>query len=331
MSNRAFISRLCQWGATVEKTKGEDTHLRMPDGCRKTVRSEHHHQGNSAKTCIDLVTDCLGTDWNTFATTLPRPLTEDERRDYTDLIKITRLDEKRGGEAEKWADVQWFELPSFVKERLHQEAEKEQQERDREAARERRRIEKEQARMAAEAALAAVPDPDDTDSVSSETEEKIKARREKGHVNLVFDALVEAKVPMSISKMAEMTGLTRDQAGAAAVNLCNGGSIMRVKQGVYKAKEQYAATEVHMTVEPQPVQMTERAAEAIVDLVDIDRTLRGDKALEQRVERRPVLDEDVANDILDLLFPQGFKARHLPAIERWKEATEYLIHEVQGG
>lgn len=189
------------------------------------------------------------------------------------------------------------------------------------------------AAVPAQPVLATVPEQD---AVSDEAEERIKAKRNKGHVNLVFDALVEARVPLSISKIAEMTDLTRNQAGQAAVHLTNSGNILRVKQGVYKAKDQYVPQEVHLTMDQQaasPLTFDDRFGGMPMVEQDVQNgTLApSPQVLAERVERRPILDEDVANDILDLLFPQGFKARHLPAIERWKAATEYLIHEVQGG
>ncbi len=37
---------------------------------------------------------------------------------------------------------------------------------------------------------------------------------------------------------------------------------------------------------------------------------------------------DDVNEVLDLLVPNGFKAKHLPAIEEWKQATVRLLNEV---
>ena len=39
---------------------------------------------------------------------------------------------------------------------------------------------------------------------------------------------------------------------------------------------------------------------------------------------------ETVNETLDLLFPQGFKARHLPLIDEWRKATVALIREING-
>lgn len=41
--------------------------------------------------------------------------------------------------------------------------------------------------------------------------------------------------------------------------------------------------------------------------------------------------EETVWEVLDLLFPDGFKARHMPAVEQWKKITLDLMKEVEGG
>ena len=40
--------------------------------------------------------------------------------------------------------------------------------------------------------------------------------------------------------------------------------------------------------------------------------------------------DDVIDQLLDRLFPSGFKARHLKVIDRWRNATHALIEEIEG-
>jgi hypothetical protein len=40
--------------------------------------------------------------------------------------------------------------------------------------------------------------------------------------------------------------------------------------------------------------------------------------------------DDVIDQLLDRLFPSGFKARHLKVIDRWRTATHALIEEIEG-
>lgn len=41
------------------------------------------------------------------------------------------------------------------------------------------------------------------------------------------------------------------------------------------------------------------------------------------------VDEDsVINDVLDMMFPNGFKAKHLPLIDAWRKATIDLMREI---
>lgn len=49
------------------------------------------------------------------------------------------------------------------------------------------------------------------------------------------------------------------------------------------------------------------------------------------VSRKDVdaISDDEINDVLDMLFPAGFKAKHLPAIDKWREATKALIASIR--
>jgi hypothetical protein len=47
------------------------------------------------------------------------------------------------------------------------------------------------------------------------------------------------------------------------------------------------------------------------------------------LKTEPLSEDATMNLVLDLMFPNGFKAAHFPIIEAWKNITRNLMKEVQ--
>lgn len=122
----------------------------------------------------------------------------------------------------------------------------------------------------------------------------------------VFDTLVQTGHAMSTDAIAARTGLAKKQANAACYHLAKKSLILKLGQGIYKAKE-------------------DPPADHRIDVnVGVGGGVRDTGIV---IENQ----DDEITAVLDLLLPNGFRARHLGAIERWKVATRNLLDEVREG
>jgi hypothetical protein len=151
---------------------------------------------------------------------------------------------------------------------------------------------------------------------------------------LVFDLLVERGDPLSNQAVAETLNIKPAQATSSLAQLAKLGVVDRVKYGVYQAKPglmRKAGTmglvlsggfhhEPPVTPASVPPRGFERPTPASVTFTTID-----------SVSLDPSMEEDeILNELLDLMAPDGFKARHLPLIDNFKACAVALLREING-
>lgn len=142
----------------------------------------------------------------------------------------------------------------------------------------------------------------------------------RGIGEAVHQHLIDANGPRTTKAIAEATGFRRDQVNSAAYHLIQAGVIRRLKTGVYEAT-QARTSRIDVQHHTDTVVMPAPAAAPASVPVIVSTPAPAPTVMDAAAE-------DTMNDVLDLMFPDGFKARHLPAIEAWKAATIRLMGEV---
>lgn len=321
LSNRALIRQMESWGWHVRRVHGEWTEMQNPIGERIDVRSAHTHVGNAPLTyqeVLERTGDRLS--WNQFM----RPITEESEV----IAEILRRCEGR----EDFLEA----VDEMV--RVAEEAEQQLQARkDESAERERRRQRDQKSRKKRARKAAATQQREDTPVNAAPTptppEPEGYVVKNRGMADRVFAVILNRSGPITNAQIAEELELDWDENKSAIGNATNYlsklGVIDRVKRGVWQRKHQYSAHDVtidvvsrnldSIPVEIRPHQPTPEAEPV------------REKVREIHADRR-FLNEDrdeLLNDLLDLMFPDGFKAKHLRSIEQWKQATVALIDSIE--
>lgn len=187
------------------------------------------------------------------------------------------------------------------------------------------------------------PEPDEPNEVQP-TDGPIR-RRHKGYIHKVTDCLIQAGCPMTIERIAEECGITIAQASSAASRLASQDVLARLKSGLYVAVEHAADYKVGMDItvgarEPEETPQEPAGEPDGGMVVNTAMGLPGERpgtlmpeekkaAVEAKADTGQDDDMDtLIEDFLDMIFPQGFKARHLKAIAAWQDATKTLFREV---
>jgi len=163
-------------------------------------------------------------------------------------------------------------------------------------------------------------------AVSTETE---KSPRQRGNVDVVFDAILRTSGPISNATLADETGLTKEQCGTAANYLFNALHVIdRVKRGVWMRKHEYSAHDMSVDIVSRnlgsiPSELIAKPPATVHTIPSATAAMAQAVTVSER--------EDMLNETLDLLAPQGFKAAHLPVIENWKQATRALLDALEAG
>lgn len=338
ISNRGLIAKMEQWGWHVKKVSGEWTTMESPTSKKIDVRSGHTHTGNS-RVIINEIIDSMEMSWEQFVA----PFNEEENEimllfKTMDPNEFTRFRE------------------GYKKEALAQQAiAKEKDRRQQEQARDVRRQERHQARTEKaamhEAARSKPPVPEppkvtplrpvlDSLTVSAVVEDADAARVRV--INKVFDLLVDTGEPMSCQKITDQIPYARYRAvQSACLNLFRQGVVERLKTGIYQVKDEHKGQDVRIDVVARSGDRDRIVQEADVKVAEIldmpegpAKTMAAVKAEPLVMAAREVVREveadrdETINDVLDLLFPQGFRAKHLPLIDTWRRATIALIDEI---
>lgn len=332
VSNRALISKMEQWGWKVKKVNGETTIMVTPGGRKLEVRSAHIHQGNSAKT-IDELLSLMGMSWNEFIAPLDPAQT-------VALQAFHYLSEEERAMVWEAAELKMMTSLDRVKEQQRAEQIRLRDERRAEQKRERdRRRNQQQTAPQPQQELVPVTEPtippEDLPLVSDKPKVVREYSRTGGATNKVLDVLARFNGPVSIERLVQeesLAGHKRKAIQGGARYLVSLGLAHRVKTGVYRITEEGKRSadykldiEVHTTNgdAPKPEQPQPEYPEHLPSSEELVRVTAQVPAIEPTES-----EDDIVNETLDLLFPGGFKARHLPLIDDWRQATLALMREI---
>jgi hypothetical protein len=321
VSNRTVIARLKAWGCTGEKQKGEYTYFDSPWGDRIEVKSATYHRKNGSRQW-DSIVNGLRVSYQEFMARDLSPLDQDTLKAAAVMAKDF-VEGLREQEAEEKARLAAREA--------EQQAKREQREVAAQAARQAR----EKRRMSAQRRqqqLAVVPDDEATAALTSEP--KVRQGR---IINQVLDFLIGCGEPCSIDRI--MTSFDnpprRSSVQGACLRLVDQGVVDKVKPGVYQAKPQHQRQDVRVGVQGA---IDGGVAAKVQDIAH-----GPEKPVQEALPPMPVPragrfipanltdNEATINDVLDLMFPSGFKAKHLPLIDAWRTATIALMRDIEHG
>lgn len=147
-----------------------------------------------------------------------------------------------------------------------------------------------------------------------------------------LDLLLGQDRPLTVEWMAETLGLTPDQVSKAMYYMIQQGLVKRVLNGMYQAVEHRYVQEdqdVRVDVDTQNVprgpQIAPEAPPVPIPAPDPAPTVH------PAVVDVLAPSEQEIYEVLDLLVPQGFKARHYPAVHEWVQATRRLVAALREG
>lgn len=351
ISNRKFLERLAQWDTSVVRQKGENVVIRLHNGATAEVRAPNHHGANSPL-AIQRVLDLLGVSWHEFMTRDLSPPTQEELNEFrTEMVgEVTDL------------------LDAFAKsERTEEERRAAREERTRRKKERRDQAAREAARMTTPTAPPITEvgtQPTKRKYTKSGKPRKTGVIRRV--YELVLQAGGEAVTAQTLQ--VKMPEIEISSIRGALLNLSRKDEIVRVSQGVYRSKSAVPQIIIHQdapqvtrhpaewdgedrrngdredphrTVEgPQspftaPVR-TEDAPVGVQDQAVPERAPEGPEQPPMMVVNIPARErtateqaDEMVVEVLDLLMPQGFKAKHLPYIERFRRAACELIEAVE--
>lgn len=300
VSNRRFIDRMVDWGWETAQSKGEHVVMTLPTGDEVWVCAPQVHNRNPLSV-FNEVMRCTGDiDWTTFWTTdVPAEL----RRITAELEAELEREQRRHGK--------------------------------------RSRQKKEERRRMAASQPARVIDLDSASDVTDELQalerETEETREHRTRVQpRVLALLMESGEPWAISNIAKHLGINNDSSVSGACGrLMQQGLVRRVAHGVYQAVRTGGDHKVHISVgqppEAAPVPLMASFPTPAPEIPAAARTAPPSAPSDPRQTPPKGEDqwEETINEVLDLMFPNGFKARHLPLIDRWRQATTALMRELQ--
>jgi hypothetical protein len=293
VSNRRFIERMIDWGWEVNKASGEKSLMTLPTGDEVWVMSAHVHRSNPLSVFNAVLRITGDISWETFWT--------------LDVIAELRK----------------------VQDDLRAEIEAEER---RIAKRERKHRKEKQRRMPTTEPARVINLDSGTDvteelkrleaEVPEERERRIRVQPR------VLALLMESGEPWAVSNIAKHLNAPDSSISGACGRLVQSGLLTRVAHGVYQAVRTGSDHKVHISVgtaleAAQPGQPVDVALAP--ESPSAARTAPATTATETPVDGQ--WDETI-NEVLDLMFPNGFKARHLPLIDRWRRATVALLREL---
>jgi hypothetical protein len=170
-----------------------------------------------------------------------------------------------------------------------------------------------------------------------QTVEKIMKRQ--NYINRILDLLVATGEPMSNKLIADKLGLAAWQSAAACGRLVEQGLVLRLKPGVFQIHKENAHIDHRVGIGIDVNTHHAVAADSVRDpllavpgpyvpMVDeeLERLLAESDPPHASVS---VKNFDDALEILDMLFPQGIKARQFPLVQQWMSITHQMIKEAR--
>lgn len=318
VSNRAFIEKMRVWGWSIHRDRGDTITMKhLISGELVDVFAPHIHKGNSAKTIAAVYR--LTTSGNS-----------ERFWDGPDTATVTDRDIAL-------ADFDAEEAAMVVAVQDQVLASKTDPKR-------RRKVRQYIEQLNSEP----TPEPEKTDDNESEPEEVkpeevMTSTANTGLARRALELLVsQNKKPTTVQEAAIALGVSETAASNTLSYLRNKGQAVRILRGTYIASPSLLpnTTVAH---EVSGVATGERTLRVVVGT---------DHPSAHRPATSPLVDEtaptatpappapestpDAPTDdidatieaVLDLMFPMGFKARHLGAITEWQRATRELIRTV---
>lgn len=324
VSNRTIHDRCLEWGCKVNKTNGNWVWMTSPMAVRFKIRPPQQHQANS-KHDIERMLDAIAVPWAVFIAA--------EILDVKELQRLGEGFKNHGGPTEQPDDemgpcsvcqegVIRAVLVKRGKKIAHSYCLAKPQEAQPDPT------------PPTEEETETVPAPDVLEVIVTDPPEEVEDQvtPRQRYINQVFDLLVERGDPMSNQAVAEAIGITPQQATSAMAALCSQGVVVRVKAGVYQARPDVMRRQSNVGV---VISSVEKPFGTIPSGYVVQPTERPGHVTFSQVEsvhREPDAEEDeTLNEILDLIAPNGFKARHLPLIDAFKRSALALMREVNGG
>lgn len=186
------------------------------------------------------------------------------------------------------------------------------------------------------------------DDRPDQTEKDKKVSRTSGVSRRVLAVLKQhANAHLDVPTITGMIGgdLSQEQVQGACSYLVGKGLIIAPLRGIYTFDTDDVEHKVGIDISvdrpavaaPAPQPAPQPAQEAPERPAVQPTPIRTEPAAPLRKKPPAVTQEDIdrtvdpeeINDVLDMLFPNGFKARHLPAIDHWREATKALIASIR--
>jgi hypothetical protein len=191
------------------------------------------------------------------------------------------------------------------------------------------------------------PIPEVTPTLTAK-EDKV---RQRGTSTMVLDFMIGQDRPLLGSFIAESLGLSSGAVANALNYLRSKGHVKWIKQGLWQAVEQHHVMEnqdVNIGVathdrdaprqngttgppaplqappDPPPVVSAPTPTVAASEPLDV-------LLVDMRQPVRHEVTDDEIYEVLDLLVPQGFKAKHYPSVNAWVHATKDLINALREG
>lgn len=325
VSNRTIYDRCLAWGCRITKTNGNWVWMVSPMGIRFKIRPPQQHVANG-RPDIEKLLNAMILPWSIFMGA------EILDKDY--LLKIGEGFKKTGGAEEAPDDemgpcdiceegVIRAVMVKRGKKIAHSYCVKKV------AEAEAQPVEVEPVETIEEE-IQEVAAPDEQENPKGEPGQVEVASLPRGrYINSVFDLLVERGDPMSNRAVAEALGIKPEQAGSSLAHLANLGVVVRVKSGVYQAK---------------PGLMRKAGTMGLVISGSVEQESRSFSQIQPRGYERPVPvtfstvdsislepsaeEDETLNELLDLMAPGGFRARHLPLIDAFKSCALALMREI---
>lgn len=359
ISNDRLIRRLKEWRCEIVKVSGEWTSV-LAGGEVVRVNSAHVHTRTGPE-AINRILRAMDLTWDQFMSLDIGPATQQQANEMLaieqDMVKQIQTYIAGG------------KIPEYAIALLHVEALKDngvfdkQQERisardvRKSAEAEARRTRKESRTMSTPATpipsiapqkidlsnVAVMADLERMtapDEAETSAQKKIRVRV----INRVFDLLVAAGEPMSAQRMAGELGATRSAVTSACLALVRYAVAERVKPGVYRAvvdMQQQDTTRLNVQMGNAPIQVATSAPVAPLPIVQVPLAAFVPPTMSQvaqsyeamhHAERSTVDQNEVIDDVLDLMFPEGMriKAADITLLEQWKNLTAEVIRRVSG-
>lgn len=249
-----------------------------------------------------------------------RPATQHDANPTRVFLEVYRLTTQ--GDAElfwRGPSAQWLKMIGDARDRA---------EREKEEAYDRTLTSAQ--RRADEAARSSVPTPEVPEQKEVPVP-KLRQVRSGPSAKEVLDVLSHHDAPMSASAIAERLGLdiTEDRIAKDITNRCGylveHGLATRVMRGVYRVGGQGKSVAarvqhdgIHQGASGDPIRpptaVPQQSPPPAATVTKVAESV-----------------DDTIEAILDLLFPQGFKATHLRYIAPWVESTKRMVEEVSHG